>query len=328
MQFGGVRSPFPLIWRKISIHVELRGVVGGRERLKSGPSILLDGPEAGPRGCSTLGRFYSSRFPAIRVSAAMKWFALCVISGTVVGGFSTKDQNSLDGRMPIKKAWITKEGCASGIARDSMANLLTNWARGSSLPWAMPRSEAAVGFGQELVRKLCSNSLTSWSKEIMDAGWRWSYHIRAGPLKVVGKTRQISASDESYNAICTRKAVTCSDGSELPSYVSKTGNLKLAGTGLSRISRAKGDLCLEFSAASSFDLVTSFCTSSRRSFIRWSCIRNELVESDDKVSGSYGACSIPRCGAVDFFGTIDGVSDRVSGGFGSIGPGRAGAGRS
>ncbi|RRT61894.1 hypothetical protein B296_00016249 [Ensete ventricosum] len=116
----------------------------------------------------------------------------------------------------------------------------------------------------------------------------------------------------------------CSIGSELPSYDSKTGNLKLAGTDLSYIFGAKGDLCLKFSVASSFDLVTSFCTSSRHSFTRKSCIQNELVESDDKVSRSYGACSIPRCRAVDFSGTIDGVSDRVSGGFGSVRPGRAG----
>ncbi|RWW08264.1 hypothetical protein GW17_00028313 [Ensete ventricosum] len=53
---------------------------------------------------------------------------------------------------------------------------------------------------------------------------------------------------------------------------------------------------------------------------------NELVKSDDKVSRSCGACSILRCGAVDFSGTIDGVSDWVSGGFSSVGPGRAGAG--
>ncbi|RRT65405.1 hypothetical protein B296_00021920 [Ensete ventricosum] len=164
---------------------------------------------------------------------------------------------------------------------------------------SLVRSEATVGFGRALVRKFCSNSLVSWSKEIMDAGWRWLYHIRAGPLKVVRKTRHISASNESYNAICARKAATCSVGSELPPYDSKK--------------------------ASSFDLVTSLCTSSRRSFMRRSYIRNELVKSDDKVSGSCGACSIPRCGAVDFSGTIDGVSNWVSGGFSSIGLGRAGA---
>ncbi|RWV91046.1 hypothetical protein GW17_00046699 [Ensete ventricosum] len=92
MRFGGARSPFPFIWRKISVRVELRGVVGGCERLKSDPSILLlDGLEVGPRGCSVRGHFYSSRFPTIRVSTTMKWFALYIISGTMVGGFSTKD---------------------------------------------------------------------------------------------------------------------------------------------------------------------------------------------------------------------------------------------
>ncbi|RRT39039.1 hypothetical protein B296_00056862 [Ensete ventricosum] len=86
MRFRGAKSPFPLIWRKISVRVELRGVVGGRERLKSSPSILLlDGPEVGPRGCFVQGRLCSSRFSMIKVSAVMKWFALCIISGTVVG---------------------------------------------------------------------------------------------------------------------------------------------------------------------------------------------------------------------------------------------------
>ncbi|RRT68164.1 hypothetical protein B296_00037615 [Ensete ventricosum] len=46
MRCGGARSPFPLIWRKISVHVELRGVVDGHNRLKSNPSTLLfKGPE-------------------------------------------------------------------------------------------------------------------------------------------------------------------------------------------------------------------------------------------------------------------------------------------
>ncbi|RWW87513.1 hypothetical protein BHE74_00003664 [Ensete ventricosum] len=90
-----------------------------------------------------------------RLLAAMKWFALCIISGTVVEGFLTKDHNNLDRRIPIIKAWITKEGCASRIARVSVANMLTNWAKGSSLPWAMPRSQAAMGFGWALDRKFC-----------------------------------------------------------------------------------------------------------------------------------------------------------------------------
>ncbi|RWW51649.1 hypothetical protein BHE74_00041982 [Ensete ventricosum] len=146
----------------------------------------------------------------------------------------------------------------------------------------MLRSEAAIGFGRALARKFCSNSLVSWSKEVMVVYWRWSYHIRAGPLRV------------------------------------------LAGIGLSRISGVKGDLCLELFVNSSFDLMTSFWTSSRRSFTRRSCTQNELVESDDRVSWSCWGCSIPRWGAADFSGTIDGVS----GGLGSIGPGRASVGGS
>ncbi|RRT45794.1 hypothetical protein B296_00054880 [Ensete ventricosum] len=162
MRFGGARSPFPLIWRKISIRVELRGVVGGRVRLKSDPStLLLEGLEVGPRDCSARGCFCSSHFSTIRVSAAMKWFALYIISSIVVRGFSTSDQNNLEGRIPIRNAWITKEGCVSGTAQISVANRLTNWASGSSLPWAMPRSEAAVGFGRALARKFCSSSPAS-----------------------------------------------------------------------------------------------------------------------------------------------------------------------
>ncbi|RZS05794.1 hypothetical protein BHM03_00036348 [Ensete ventricosum] len=177
MRFGGANSPFPLIWRKILVYVELRGVVGGHVRLKSDPSILLlDGPEVGPRGCSVRRHFCSSCFPAIRVSAAMN---LYIISGTVVEGFSTKDYNILDGCIPIRKAWITREGCASGIGHVSVVNLLTNWASGSSLPWVMPRSEVAMGFGRALVRKFCSSSFASLSNEIMDVGLRRLYHIKS-----------------------------------------------------------------------------------------------------------------------------------------------------
>ncbi|RZS17234.1 hypothetical protein BHM03_00049396, partial [Ensete ventricosum] len=85
--------------------------------------------------------------------------------------------------------------------------------------------------------------------------------------------------------------------------------------------RGKGRFMFEVLPASSFDLVTSLCTSLRRSFMRQSCIQNELVESDDKVSGSYGACSVQWCGAVEFSRMIEGVS----GGFGSVGPGQASA---
>ncbi|RZS24837.1 hypothetical protein BHM03_00057952 [Ensete ventricosum] len=61
-------SPFPLIWRKISVHVELRGVVDGCNRLKSNPyTLLLEGPEVGPRDCSSRGRFWRSYIPVFQI---------------------------------------------------------------------------------------------------------------------------------------------------------------------------------------------------------------------------------------------------------------------
>ncbi|RRT44997.1 hypothetical protein B296_00034494 [Ensete ventricosum] len=57
MRCEDAMSPFPLIWRKISVHVELRGVVDSCNRLKSNPyTLLLKGPEVGPRDCSARGR--------------------------------------------------------------------------------------------------------------------------------------------------------------------------------------------------------------------------------------------------------------------------------
>ncbi|RRT71725.1 hypothetical protein B296_00011735 [Ensete ventricosum] len=94
MRFGEARSSFPFIWRKILVRVELKGVVGGHVRLKSDPSTLLVGFEVGPLDCFARGCFYSSLFPTIRVSTAMKWFALYIISSIVVEGFSTKRATS------------------------------------------------------------------------------------------------------------------------------------------------------------------------------------------------------------------------------------------
>ncbi|RWV85792.1 hypothetical protein GW17_00052391 [Ensete ventricosum] len=49
-------SPFPHIWRKISVHFDLRGVVSGHDRLRSDPStLLLDDPEVDPWDCSGSG---------------------------------------------------------------------------------------------------------------------------------------------------------------------------------------------------------------------------------------------------------------------------------
>ncbi|RRT42708.1 hypothetical protein B296_00056928 [Ensete ventricosum] len=70
-----------------------------------------------------------------------------------------------------------------------------NWASGLSFPCVRPCSKAAVGLGQELAMKLSLNSLANWSKDEMEDDFIRLYHIRAGPRSVVGKVRQISASE-------------------------------------------------------------------------------------------------------------------------------------
>ncbi|RRT66515.1 hypothetical protein B296_00008727 [Ensete ventricosum] len=53
------------------------------------------------------------------VSVATYWLALYSISGTVAGGRSTSDQKGREGLISIMKAWMTNDGCASGMALTS-----------------------------------------------------------------------------------------------------------------------------------------------------------------------------------------------------------------
>ncbi|RWW42152.1 hypothetical protein BHE74_00052317 [Ensete ventricosum] len=62
MRFGGARSPFSLLWRKILVRVELRVVVGGLERLKSARSSSLTTPR------QVLGLFGSGMLPLLALS--------------------------------------------------------------------------------------------------------------------------------------------------------------------------------------------------------------------------------------------------------------------
>ncbi|RWW77265.1 hypothetical protein BHE74_00014578 [Ensete ventricosum] len=66
-----------------------------------------------------------------------------------------------------------------------------NWARGLSPPSIRLRTDATVGFGRELARKLSSNSFASESKEEMDDGLSRLYHIWVGSHRVVGKAWHI-----------------------------------------------------------------------------------------------------------------------------------------
>ncbi|RZR82068.1 hypothetical protein BHM03_00008411 [Ensete ventricosum] len=63
----------------------------------------------------------------------------------------------------------------------------------------------------------------------------------------------------------------CSVGSELSSYASSVENQNFYGIGLSWISRTKGDLVVELSLSSSFDLTNSFWTLSMHRFISRNC---------------------------------------------------------
>ncbi|RRT76794.1 hypothetical protein B296_00007753 [Ensete ventricosum] len=83
-----------------------------------------------------------------------------------------------------------------------------NRARGSSLPCIRPRSHAAIGLGRELARKLSLNYFMRELKEEMDDGLSRLYHIRARPLRVVGKAQHIRESEVSSRAIWARKAPT------------------------------------------------------------------------------------------------------------------------
>ncbi|RWW69531.1 hypothetical protein BHE74_00022858 [Ensete ventricosum] len=104
-------------------------------------------------------------------------------------------------------------------------------------------------------------------------------------------------------------------------FFHQASNLKLVGIGLSHISRAKGEPRLELSPASSFDLATSFCTSSNCLFTHRSCTWSELVESDDNISGSCVVCSTSRYGMINFSRTIERALDRVSSRSYVVGPG-------
>ncbi|RWW72924.1 hypothetical protein BHE74_00019233, partial [Ensete ventricosum] len=130
---------------------------------------------------------------------------------------SINDQKNLDGLNPVKNAWMARDGWRSEILWTCEVNRPTNWERGSSLPWTNPKREAVVGLGRALARKFNSNSFANRSNKDIEAGLRREYQVLAGPLRVVGKARHISASDVSYKAIWVRNAAMCSVGSPLPS---------------------------------------------------------------------------------------------------------------
>ncbi|RRT32653.1 hypothetical protein B296_00015157 [Ensete ventricosum] len=67
--------------------------------------------------------------------------------------------------------------------------------------------ELSEGLRRELTMKLSSNSFARESKEVMDDSLSWLYHIRAKPLKVVGKAWHIRESELGGGFILTGRRV-------------------------------------------------------------------------------------------------------------------------
>ncbi|RRT31860.1 hypothetical protein B296_00047457 [Ensete ventricosum] len=194
----GLQEPlFPYLeedLRSSRVEGDRGGLAGNKPDLSS---LIFGGGTGCPRDCSPRGRFVSSRLSPISISATVYWCARCSISGRVVGGRSISDQKNLDGLSPVKNAWMTRDEWRSGIPWTWDVNRPTNWERGSSLPWAIPRREVVVGLGHALAKKFSSNSLASKSNEGIDAGLRREYQVLAAPLRVVEKARHIRASEVS-----------------------------------------------------------------------------------------------------------------------------------
>ncbi|RWV79445.1 hypothetical protein GW17_00059424 [Ensete ventricosum] len=109
---------------------------------------------------------------------------------------------------------------------------VTYCANDSSSFWLILRRDAAVGLSHALTRKFSTNSLASWSKEKIEAG----FNIRVGPCRVVRKARHIRASNIPYSASVAMNVVTCFIRSELPSYISSIRSQKCYRISVSRTS--------------------------------------------------------------------------------------------
>ncbi|RRT86156.1 hypothetical protein B296_00003609 [Ensete ventricosum] len=108
-------------------------------------------------------------------------------------------ESSLISDEPVKVApacpffWMSPRvvpgACHLGTSYDLPASLPPKflWLYTSSPVATSLVPEATVGLGQELAMKLSSNSLAKWSKDEMEDDFNWLYHIRVGPLRVVGK---------------------------------------------------------------------------------------------------------------------------------------------
>lgn len=124
-----------------------------------------------------------------------------------------------------------------------MASLLNHkikLLRDSPSPCRIFRRLKKSFFGGIHVMNLELKAIATWVKLLIEPGLRYWYHFWVNPINVNGKTRHKKKSLTSYNCIVVLKMSKWLFGFEVPSYLSKLGNLKFDGNVSLRISSNKG----------------------------------------------------------------------------------------
>ena len=92
--------------------------------------------------------------------------------------------------------------------------------------------------------KLLTNNLLNSTKELTEFGGILLNQTRAGPLRVVGKSLHMISSRTPWRCIVVLKVAMWSNGSRVPSYESREGNLNFDGRGWPLMEAVKGESVL------------------------------------------------------------------------------------
>ena len=137
---------------------------------------------------------------------------------------------------------------------------------------------------------LLTNNLLNSSKELTELGGILLNHIRAGPLRVVGKALHIILFGTPWRCIIVLKVAMWSKGSRVPSYESKEGILNFGRRGWPLMSAVKGESVLWTKSSTGFALLI-FSLISSMTLLIWSiffskCGTLREVVALDWLSGS------------------------------------------
>ena len=117
--------------------------------------------------------------------------------------------------------------------------------------------------------KLLTNNLLNSSKELTKFKGILPNHTRVRPLRVVGKALHIISSGTPWRCIVVLKVLMWSNGSRVPSYESREGNLNFDGRGWPLMEAVKGESVLWTKSSIGFALLMFSFISSMTFFI-WS----------------------------------------------------------